>query len=117
MKRLLVILLCACSLDAAPRWLTSPAMRRVLTAGACAASFADAYSTRRALSAGAYERNPLVASQGRMIGLKVGVCAATVALGELAPRQSGMVTALAGAQLGVFSWATAHNVRVAESLR
>lgn len=125
MNRILVLALCLSAstnaIHAAPRWLQSKILRRVVTAAACAASMADAISTSRAMGLGARERNPLMRSEGRRIGMKIGVCAATVVVGEMARGQSagvsGMVVGLAGFQLGMYSWATVNNVRVAEGLR
>lgn len=128
-KRLLstVLLLFTCAagasvstVSAAPPWLRlqSRSLRRVLVAGACVANFADALSTSRAIQAGGYERNPVVRSPARMIGFKVGVCGATVLLGErVSPGQAAAVSGMAGAQIGMFSWATVHNVQVARRLR
>ena len=64
-------------------------LRRLTLAGACAASLWDVRSTQSALSAGAFEANPLFtdrngnARMGRMIGFKLGACAGMGMIQEL----------------------------------
>lgn len=77
--------------------------RRVLAAAACAASSVDGYQTAVHVGKGVTEGNPLLARRGganvkRMIGLKVGICAAPAIVGEFTRGKSvGTALSLGGA--------------------
>lgn len=94
MKRLLWaigVLVCVCGAGQAE---TRPGMwlRRLTMAGACAASFWDLQTTRTAVGYGGVESNRWLADAqgkprwGRMVGMKIGVCAGTALAQELGAR-------------------------------
>jgi len=110
MKALLLILLLMPAGHAAQRWL-----RYVGAASVCGLAAADIGTTAIGTSQGGHETNPLLAHGGkprwgRMIGLNVGVCAASIAVSR--PQsppflQWGLTIPLAATK----AYAVTHNVR------
>jgi hypothetical protein len=100
-------------------------IRRITLVAACAASVGfDTMSTRRAVSAGAVETNPLLADPngkpqwGRMIGIKAGVCGASAFLQERhsSARSDWAWTAGNAATAAAYTWTGFHNLHVANEL-
>jgi hypothetical protein len=106
-----------------------PWFRRLTLAASCASSFWDLRTTRTAIGFGAQEANPLFVNRsgdprwGRMVGVKIGLCAGMAAGQELLDRNrrsaaadyawSGVNAALAIRHTG----AALHNLRVADQMR
>jgi len=99
-------------------------IRRVTFIAACAASIGfDTLSTRHAVSSGAVESNGLLAGPqgapawGRMIGIKIGLSAATVVLEEThvfgrwkSPNADWTWTAVNSGTASLYTWAGFHNL-------
>lgn len=94
---------------AAPKWVA-----RAAVAASCAASAADAVTTWQGARLGMTEANPLFRSasgtpaMGRVIGFKVGLCAASIWAEERGSRAWWTVAAH-GATAGWFGWVAKHN--------
>ena len=103
-------------------------IRRVSMAAACAASLGfDAYTTHRAVSAGAVETNALLADSqghpqwGRMIGIKAGMCAASAFAQEWhssgrSPRSDWTFTAVNSGVTAGYTAVGLHNLKLANNL-
>jgi hypothetical protein len=115
MKRLLLITLLALPVHAAPQWL-----KRAAATGACAASMLDLASTVSSVNRSGHETNPLLAGPngpryGRIVGLKIGLCAAQVIAAEISrnPAMDWAMIGVAAAEIGAFGFAAHHNTGVA----
>lgn len=87
-------------------------VRRLTAVGACAASMADLATTRSALAQGrGREGNPLMQSQARLAGFKVGLCGGSLILQEFTKHDKA-ATAVNVGQIGLFGWTAHHNSRV-----
>jgi hypothetical protein len=100
-------------------------IRRITLGAACAASLGfDTATTHQAVSAGAVESNPLLASQGkpawgRVIGIKAGSCAVSAYFQEKS-RSSQSDWTFTGVNAGMTAGYTAvgiHNLRATVSPR
>ncbi|MGH7194281.1 MAG: hypothetical protein ACREJM_12240 [Candidatus Saccharimonadales bacterium] len=105
-------------------------IRRVTLAASCAASLVfDTISTQRAVAAGGVESNGLLANSegrpdwGRMIGMKAGLCGASLFMQESRTfgqwRGSKSDWTWTGINLGtasVYTWAGLHNLKIASQL-
>jgi len=105
-------------------------IRRATLIGGCAASLVfDTLSTRRATNAGAVESNGLFANPqgspqwGRMIGIKVGLCAAAAIMEETHvfhawknPNADWTWTGVNAATTAVYTWTGFHNLKLANDL-
>lgn len=99
--------------------------RRTVAAAACAASAVDGYTSATRIDGTSFvETNPMLrngngsVNVGRMVSLKIGICAAPFVVGELG-NESMKSSALVGASgsLGVFTWINAHNRIVFQQAR
>jgi hypothetical protein len=102
-------------------------IRRTTLIAGCAASLAfDTWSTRRAISTGAIESNGLFANAqgqpqwGRMIGIKAGICGASLVLEEThvfrkwqRPDADWTWTGINAGTATLYIWAGWHNLQVA----
>lgn len=131
MKRLLLTVSLLVCLNGAAQAETKRGtwLRRLTLAASCASSFWDLQTTRSAIGYGAQEANPLFsngrgdARWGRMVGVKVGMCAGMAVGQELLDRNrrsatadyawSGVNVALAIRNAG----ASLHNRRVAGEMK
>ena len=100
--------------------------RRALTAAACAASAVDGYNSAMKVDGARFtESNPLLRNAngsvniGRMVGLKVGMCAAPIILGEFGRGETMKRSATfdAGGSLAIFTWIDIHNHAVFNAAR
>ena len=98
--------------------------RRAVTAAACAASAVDGYQSATRIDGSQFvEANPMLRSSngsvniGRMVSLKLGMCAAPVIMGEFTHNDWMKRDAFVGAaaSVGAFSWIDLHNRAVFNS--
>lgn len=116
MKKTILVLVASVSMAQAANWTV---IRRIAQVGACAASMADAATT---LDRPLRETNPLLANAngtpnaGLIIGVKVGLCAGSIAIAELrkshsrGDSHSEKISAVSGfVAAGVFAGVAVHN--------
>ena len=98
--------------------------RRAVTMAACAASAVDGYQSATRIDGSQFvEANPMLRNAngsvniGRMVTLKLGMCAAPVIMGEFSRNDWMKRDAFIGAagSLGAFSWIDLHNRAVFKS--
>lgn len=94
-------------------------------AAGCAASIAfDTWSTRRAISAGGVEQNGLLSNSqgdplwGRTMGIKAGLCGATLLMQEkhFLSVDDRTWIGINAATAGVYTWVGFHNLKLASEL-
>jgi hypothetical protein len=122
-KFAVMVVLLITTLHAESRW--HKWARRTIAAAACAASAVDGYTSANRIDGYTLvEANPMLrngngsVNVGRMVSLKIGMCAAPFLVGELG-NESMKSSALVGASgsLGVFTWINAHNRVVFQQAR
>jgi len=98
--------------------------RRAVTAAACAASAVDGYQSATRIDGSQFvEANPMMRNSngsvniGRMVSLKLGMCAAPAIMGEFSHSDSMKSSAFIGGagSFGAFSWIDLHNRAVFHS--
>lgn len=103
--------------------------RRLTLAASCGTSFWDAYTTRSAIARGALEGNSIFADAkgdprwGRILGIKLGVCAGTALAQELlfrkkkSPALNGFWIGMNSALTARFTWVALGNRHLAGELK